>query len=154
MYEAFIDGAKEGFSTSIMIIPFLIAILVAISAFRTTGCMDYLVNAIGSLVALFGLDTSFVPALPVGLMKTLSGGGARGLMVDVMKTYGADSFQGRLASIIQGSSETTFYVLAVYFGSVGIKKPRYAIVCGLIADVVGLIAAIFLAYLFFGHTIK
>jgi spore maturation protein SpmB len=116
--------------------------------------MDYLVNAIGSLVALFGLDTSFVPALPVGLMKTLSGGGARGLMVDVMKTYGADSFQGRLASIIQGSSETTFYVLAVYFGSVGIKKPRYAIVCGLIADFVGLIAAIFLAYLFFGHTIK
>jgi spore maturation protein SpmA len=154
VYEAFIDGAKEGFSTSIMIIPFLIAILVAISAFRTTGCMDYLVNAIGSLVALFGLDTSFVPALPVGLMKTLSGGGARGLMVDVMKTYGADSFQGRLASIIQGSSETTFYVLAVYFGSVGIKKPRYAIVCGLIADFVGLIAAIFLAYLFFGHTIK
>ena len=154
VYEAFIDGAKEGFSTSIMIIPFLIAILVAISTFRTTGCMDYVVNAIGSLVALSGLDTSFVPALPVGLMKTLSGGGARGLMVDVMKTYGADSFQGRLASIIQGSSETTFYVLAVYFGSVGIKKPRYAIVCGLIADVVGLIAAIFLAYLFFGHTIK
>jgi spore maturation protein SpmB len=154
VYEAFIDGAKEGFSTSIMIIPFLIAILVAISTFRTTGCMDYVVNAIGSLVALSGLDTSFVPALPVGLMKTLSGGGARGLMVDVMKTYGADSFQGRLASIIQGTSETTFYVLAVYFGSVGIKKPRYAIICGLIADLVGLIAAIFLAYLFFGHTIK
>ncbi|WP_276362628.1 spore maturation protein [Daejeonella sp. H1SJ63] len=154
VYEAFIDGAKEGFSTSVMIIPFLIAILVAISAFRTTGCMDYVVNAIGSLVALFGLDTSFVPALPVGLMKTLSGGGARGLMVDVMTTYGADSFQGRLASIIQGSSETTFYVLAVYFGSVGIKKPRYALMCGLIADLAGLIAAIFLAYLFFGHTIQ
>ncbi|MDP3469990.1 MAG: nucleoside recognition domain-containing protein [Daejeonella sp.] len=153
VYEAFIDGAKEGFSTSIMIIPFLIAILVAISAFRTTGCMDYVVNAIGSLVALFGLDTSFVPALPVGLMKTLSGGGARGLMVDVMTTYGADSFQGRLASVIQGSSETTFYVLAVYFGSVGIKKPRYALVCGLFADLIGLIAAIFLTYLFFGHTI-
>jgi len=154
VYEAFIDGAKEGFGTSIMIIPFLIAILVAISAFRTTGCMDYVVNAIGAVVAGMGLDTSFVPALPVGLMKTLSGGGARGLMVDVMTTYGADSFQGRLASVIQGSSETTFYVLAVYFGSVGIKKPRYAIVCGLIADLVGLIAAIFLTYLFFGHTIK
>jgi spore maturation protein SpmB len=154
VYEVFIDGAKEGFTTSVMIIPFLIAILVAISAFRTTGCMDYVVNAIGSFVALFGADTSFVPALPVGLMKTLSGGGARGLMVDVMKTYGADSFQGRLACVIQGSTETTFYILAVYFGSVGIKKPRYALVCGLIADFVGVIAAILLAYLFFGHTIK
>ncbi|MHB1177837.1 MAG: nucleoside recognition domain-containing protein [Daejeonella sp.] len=154
VYEAFIDGAKEGFTTSVMIIPFLIAILVAISAFRTTGCMDYVVNAIGSFVALFGADTSFVPALPVGLMKTLSGGGARGLMVDVMKTYGADSFQGRLACIIQGSTETTFYILAVYFGSVGIKKPRYALVCGLIADFVGVIAAILLAYMFFGSTIK
>lgn len=153
-YEAFIDGAKEGFTTSVMIIPYLIAILVAISAFRITGCMDYVVNAIGSAVAAFGLDTSFVPALPVGLMKTLSGGGARGLMVDVMKTYGADSFEGRLASIIQGSTETTFYVLAVYFGSVNIKKPRYALVCGLIADLVGLIAAIILAYVFFGDTIK
>ncbi|WP_304068590.1 nucleoside recognition domain-containing protein [Pedobacter glucosidilyticus] len=150
VYDAFIDGAKEGFSTAVMIIPFLIAILVAISAFRNTGCMDYLVNGIGSLVALAGLDTSFVPALPVGLMKTLSGGGARGLMVDVMTTYGADSFQGRLASIIQGSSETTFYVLAVYFGSVGIKNTRHALVCGLVADFVGLIAAIFLAYIFFG----
>ena len=152
VYEAFIDGAKEGFSTSVMIIPFLIAILVAISAFRTTGCMDYVVNAIGSFVALFGADTSFVPALPVGLMKTLSGGGARGLMVDVMKTYGADSFEGRLACIIQGSTETTFYILAVYFGSVGIKKPRYALVCGLIADFVGVVAAILLAYMFFGST--
>lgn len=149
VYEAFIDGAKEGFQTAVMIIPFLIAILVAISAFRTTGCMDYLVNGIASLVAAAGLDTSFVPALPVGLMKSLSGGGARGLMIDVMKTYGADSFQGRLACIIQGSTETTFYILAVYFGSVGIKKTRYAIACGLIADFVGLIAAIFLAYMFF-----
>lgn len=154
VYEAFIDGAKEGFSTSVMIIPFLIAILVAISAFRTTGCMDYVVNAIGSFVALFGLDTSFVPALPVGLMKTLSGGGARGLMVDVMKTYGADSFEGRLACIMQGSTETTFYILAVYFGSVGIKKSKYALVCGLIADFVGVVAAILLAYLFFGQTIS
>ncbi|HXH99885.1 MAG TPA: nucleoside recognition domain-containing protein [Sphingobacteriaceae bacterium] len=154
VYEAFIDGAKEGFQTSVMIIPFLIAILVAISAFRTTGCMDYLVNSIGVVVAACGLDTSFVPALPVGLMKTLSGGGARGLMVDVMKTYGADSFEGRLASIIQGSTETTFYVLAVYFGSVDIKKPRYALVCGLIADLVGLIAAIILGYVFFGYMLK
>jgi spore maturation protein SpmA len=149
VYDAFIDGAKEGFQTSVMIIPFLVAILVAISAFRTTGCMDYVVNAIASVAAAAGLDTAFVPALPVGLMKTLSGGGARGLMVDVMKTYGADSFQGRLASIIQGSTETTFYVLAVYFGSVGIKKTRHALVCGLIADLVGLIAAIILAYIFF-----
>lgn len=149
VYEAFIDGAKEGFKTSVMIIPFLIAILVAISAFRATGCMDYLVNGIGSLVAACGLDTAFVPALPVGIMKTLSGSGARGLMVDVMTTYGADSFQGRLASIIQGSTETTFYVLAVYFGSVNIKRPRYALTCGLIADLIGLIAAIFIAYIFF-----
>lgn len=150
VYDAFIDGAKEGFSTAVMIIPFLIAILVAISAFRTTGCMDYIVNMIGSLASWCGLDTRFVPALPVGLMKTLSGGGARGLMVDVMQTYGVDSFQGRLASIIQGSSETTFYVLAVYFGSVGIKNTRYALTCGLIADFVGLVAAIVLAYIFFG----
>ncbi|MEJ6981508.1 nucleoside recognition domain-containing protein [Pedobacter sp. P351] len=149
VYEAFIDGAKEGFSTAVMIIPFLIAILVAISAFRTTGCMDFIVNGIASVVAAAGLDTAFVPALPVGLMKTLSGGGARGLMIDVMKTYGADSFQGRLACIIQGSTETTFYVLAVYFGSVGIKRTRYAIACGLIADFVGLIAAIFIGYIFF-----
>ncbi|MGJ1387633.1 nucleoside recognition domain-containing protein [Sphingobacterium spiritivorum] len=150
VYDAFIDGAKEGFQTSVMIIPFLIAILVAISAFRTTGCMDYIVNGIGSAFAAMGFDTRFVPALPVGLMKTLSGGGARGLMVDVMTTYGADSFQGRLASVIQGSSETTFYVLAVYFGSVGIKNTRHALTCGLIADAVGLIAAIIIAYIFFG----
>ena len=150
VYDAFIDGAKEGFSTAVMIIPFLIAILVAISAFRTTGCMDYIVNGVGSLIAALGLDTRFVPALPVGMMKTLSGGGARGLMVDVMQTYGVDSFQGRLASIMQGSSETTFYVLAVYFGSVGIKNTKHALVCGLIADLVGIIAAIILAYLFFG----
>lgn len=149
VYEAFIDGAKEGFQTAVMIIPFLIAILAAISVFRTTGCMDYLVNGIAFVVASFGLDTSFVPALPVGLMKPLSGGGARGLMIDVMKTYGADSFQGRLACIIQGSTETTFYILAVYFGSVGITKSKYAIACGLIADLVGLIAAIVLAYIFF-----
>ncbi|TJZ63143.1 hypothetical protein FAZ15_02280 [Sphingobacterium olei] len=150
VYDSFIEGAKEGFKTSVMIIPFLIAILVAISAFRTTGCMDYIVDGIGSIVSYFGLDTRFVPTLPVGFMKTLSGGGARGLMIDIMETYGVDSFQGRLASIIQGSSETTFYVLAVYFGSVGIKNTKYALTCGLIADLVGLIAAIFLAYIFFG----
>ncbi len=150
VYNSFIEGAKEGFTTAVMIIPFLIAILVAISAFRTTGCMDYIVGGIEHAVAFFGLDTRFVPALPVGLMKTLSGGGARGLMVDIMQTYGVDSFQGRLASIIQGSSETTFYVLAVYFGSVGIKNTKYALTCGLVADLVGLIAAIILAYIFFG----
>lgn len=149
VYEAFIEGAKEGFGVAITIIPYLVAILVAISAFRTTGCMDYLVNGIGSLVAAMGLNTDFVPALPVGLMKTLSGSGARGLMVDVMKTYGVDSFQGKLASIIQGSTETTFYVLAVYFGSVNIKRTRHALACGLFADLVGLIAAILIAYAFF-----
>jgi len=149
VYEAFIEGAKDGFQTAITIIPYLIAILVAISAFRTTGCMDYIVNGIGYFVAAMGLDTAFVPVLPVGLMKTLSGGGARGLMVDVMKEYGVDSFQGYLASIIQGSTETTFYVLAVYFGSVNIKKTRYALTCGLIADLVGLVAAIIIAYLTF-----
>ncbi len=149
VYDAFIDGAKEGFQTSVMIIPYLIAILVAVGAFRVTGGMDYIVNGISYVVAACGLDTSFVPALPVGLMKPLSGGGARGLMVDVMKTYGADSFEGRLASIIQGSTETTFYVLAVYFGSVNIKNTRYALICGLIADLTGLIAAITVAYIFF-----
>lgn len=147
VYEAFIEGAKDGFQTAVTIIPYLIAILIAISVFRTTGCMDYIVNGIGYLVAAVGLNTDFVPVLPVGLMKSLSGGGARGLMVDVMKTYGVDSFQGYLASIIQGSTETTFYVLAVYFGSVNIRKTRYALACGLIADLVGLIAAIIIAYL-------
>jgi spore maturation protein SpmA len=150
VYEAFVEGAKDGFSTSVQIIPYLIAILVAISVFRTTGGMDFLVNGIGYLVNLAGLDDRFVPALPVGLMKTLSGGGARGLMVDVMKTYGVDSFEGKLASIIQGSTETTFYVLAVYFGSVNIKNSRYAVTCGLIADIVGLIGAILVGYAFFG----
>jgi len=150
VYDAFIDGAKEGFGTAVMIIPFLIAILVAISAFRTTGCMDFIVDGIGYAFSATGLDTRFVPALPVGLMKTLSGGGARGLMVDVMQTYGVDSFQGRLACVMQGSSETTFYVLAVYFGSVGIKNTRYALTCGLIADLAGIIGAIAVGYAFFG----
>ena len=131
------------------IIPYLIAMLIAISVFRSSGCMAYVIDAIRSAVLTLGLNDDFVPALPVGLMKTLSGSGARGLMIDVMTTYGVDSFQGRLAAIIQGSTETTFYVLAVYFGSVNISKTRYALACGLIADAVGLIGAIGIAYLFY-----
>ena len=149
VYEAFVDGAKEGFGVAIQIVPYLIAILVAISVFRSTGCMDYLVGAIGAVVVALGLNADFVPALPVGLMKTLSGSGARGLMVDVMKAYGVDSFQGKLAAIIQGSTETTFYVLAVYFGSVNIRKTRYALSCGLFADFVGLVGAILVGYAFY-----
>lgn len=149
VYESFVDGAKEGFGVAVQIVPYLIAMLAAISIFRTSGCMDYLVGAIRSAVLALGLDADFVPALPVGLMKTLSGSGARGLMVDVMRTYGVDSFQGRLAAIIQGSTETTFYVLAVYFGSVNITRTRYAVACGLIADFVGLIGAIVIGYLFY-----
>ena len=148
-YEAFVDGAKEGFGVAVQIIPYLIAMLTAISVFRTSGCMDYLVDAIRRIVIAGGLNADFVPALPVGLMKILSGSGARGLMVDVMSTYGVDSFQSKLAAIIQGSTETTFYVLAVYFGSVNITKTRYALACGLIADVVGLVGAIFIAYAFY-----
>jgi spore maturation protein SpmA len=150
VYETFVEGAKEGFITSVQIIPYLIAILVAIAVFRAVGGMDYIVQTIAYAVSAIGLDDRFVPALPVGIMKTLSGSGARGLMVDVMKTYGVDSFQGKLASIIQGSTETTFYVLAVYFGSVNIKKSRYALTCGLIADLAGLIGAILVGYAFFG----
>jgi spore maturation protein SpmB len=141
VYESFVEGAKEGFGVAVQIIPYLIAMLVAISVFRTTGCMDYVIGGIRSVVLAFGLNDDFVPALPVGLMKTFSGSGARGLMVDVMTTYGVDSFQGKLAAIIQGSTETTFYVLAVYFGSVNITKTRYALACGLIADAVGLVGA-------------
>ena len=148
-YEAFIEGAKEGFGVAVQIIPYLVAMLAAISVFRTSGCMDYLIDGIRTVVIAAGLDADFVPALPVGLMKTLSGSGARGLMVDVMNVYGVDSFQGKLAAIIQGSTETTFYVLAVYFGSVNITKTRYALTCGLIADVAGLIGAIFIAYAFY-----
>jgi spore maturation protein SpmA len=149
VYGAFVEGAKEGFTVAVTLIPYLIAMLAAISVFRSTGCMDYVTAAIAGLVGLLGLNTDFVPALPVGLMKTLSGSGARGLMVDVMKTYGVDSFQGRLAAIIQGSTETTFYVLAVYFGSVNVKKTRYALGCGLFADAVGLIGAIIVGYAFY-----
>jgi len=149
VYEAFVDGAKDGFGVAVQIIPYLIAMLVAISVFRSTGCMDYLVRGIAAVVGALGLPTDFVPALPVGLMKTLSGSGARGLMVDVLKTYGVDSFEGKLASIIQGSTETTFYVLAVYFGSVNIRRTRYALTCGLIADFVGVAGAIVVGYMFY-----
>ncbi|NDG54594.1 MAG: hypothetical protein EBX56_01275 [Betaproteobacteria bacterium] len=140
VYESFVDGAKEGFSVAVQIIPYLVAMLVAISVFRNSGCMDYIVHGIGSIVRELGWDDRFVAVLPVGLMKVLSGSGARGLMVDVMKTYGVDSFEGQLAAIIQGSTETTFYVLAVYFGSVNIRKTRHALACALWADLIGLIA--------------
>lgn len=149
VYESFIDGAKEGFNVAVGIIPYMIAILMAIGVFRASGAMDFMVDGIGKLVALLGINTEFVDALPTAFMKPLSGSGARGMMIDAMRTYGADSFVGRLTSIIQGSTETTFYILAVYFGSVGIKKTRYALGCGLIADAVGVIAAISIGYLFF-----
>ncbi|WP_353236326.1 nucleoside recognition domain-containing protein [Diaphorobacter ruginosibacter] len=147
VYDAFIDGAKEGFGVAVQIIPYLIAILVAIGVFRAAGCMDAVLAAIGAAVGALGLDTGFLPALPVGLMKILSGAGARGLMIDVLQTYGVDSFAGRLAAIVQGSTETTFYVLAAYFGSVGVKHARHALACALIADAVGLISAIGVGYL-------
>lgn len=150
VYDAFIEGAKEGFATAIKIIPFLVAILVGIGIFRASGAMDMLVDGISSLVAWMGFDTRFADALPTAFMKPLSGSGSRGLMIDAMTTHGADSFVGRLACTFQGSTDTTFYILAVYFGSVGIKNSRYAVVCGLIADLVGTIAAIMVAYLFFG----
>ncbi len=149
VYDAFIDGAKDGFKTAIGIIPYLIAILVAIGVFRASGAMDYVVDGVTWLVSLTGLNADWVPALPTALMRPLSGSGARGLMVDTMVQYGADSFVGRLVSIVQGSTDTTFYIIAVYFGSVHIKDTRYAVVCGLIADFFGILAAILLGYLFF-----
>lgn len=149
VYDTFIEGAKDGFKTSVTIIPYLVTMLVAISAFRVTGCMDFVTDGIGAFFAMLGMNTEFVPVLPVGLMKTLSGGAARGLMIDILKHDGPDSFVGRLASIIQGSTETTFYVLALYFGSVNIKNTRHALACGLIADIVGLIGAIVVGYIFF-----
>ncbi|MBK9356259.1 MAG: spore maturation protein [Bacteroidales bacterium] len=149
VYESFIEGAKEGFNISIRIIPYLVAILVAVGVFRACGAMDFLVQGIGSGFAALGMNTDFVDALPTAFMKPLSGSGARGMMVDTMKTYGADSFAGRLSCIFQGAADTTFYIVAVYFGSVGIKKTRYAITAGLLADLAGVIAAIFVAYLFF-----
>jgi len=149
VYESFIDGAKEGFSISIRIIPYLIAILVGVGVFRASGAMDYLINDIGKVFSFFGVNTDFVAALPTAFMKPLSGSGARGMMVDTMNTFGADSFAGRLSCVFQGTTDTTFYILAVYFGSVGIKKTRYALTCGLIADFAGIVAAVFIAYLFF-----
>ena len=149
MYESFIEGAKDGFQVAIGIIPYLIAILVAIGMFRASGAMNMLIDGIAWLVGLTGVNTDFVGALPTALMKPLSGSGARGMMVDAMTLHGADSFVGRLSSVIQGSTDTTFYILAVYFGSVGIKKTRYALTCGLIADFVGIVAAILIGYLFF-----
>ena len=149
VYDAFIEGAKDGFSTAVRIIPYLIAILVGIGVFRASGAMDMLVRGIAWIVASLGGDTDFVAALPTALMKPLSGSGARGMMVDAMSTYGADSFVGRLSCVFQGSTDTTFYVLAVYFGSVGIRYTRHAVACGLLADLAGIIAAIALCYIFF-----
>jgi len=149
VYDAFIEGAKDGFKTAIMIIPYLIAILVAIGVFRTSGALEWIISVISWAFRQMGFNTDFIAALPTALMKPLSGSGARGMMVDTMKIYGADSFVGRVACTIQGSADTTFYILAVYFGSVGIKNTRYALTCGLIADFVGIVAAIAMAYLFF-----
>ncbi len=150
VYDAFIEGAKEGFQTAVRIIPYLVAILVAIGVFRASGAMDMLVGGIKGLVAACGGNTAFVEALPTALMKPLSGSGARGMMVDTMTTYGPDSFVGRLSCLFQGSTDTTFYILAVYFGSINIKYTRHAVTCGLLADLCGVIAAITLAYMFFG----
>ena len=150
VYEAFIEGGKEGFNVAIRIIPYLVAVLVAIGVFRASGTLDLLVNGVSRMFAALGLRTDWIPALPTALMKPLSGSGARGMMVDAMKTYGADSFVGRLACTFQGATDTTFYILALYFGSVGVRKTRHAVACGLIADLAGVVAAIFVAYLFWG----
>lgn len=149
VYDAFIDGAKDGFKIAVKIIPYLVAILVAIGVFRASGAMDEMIHFIAAGLNLVGMNTDFVEALPTAFMKPLSGSGARGMMVDAMSTYGADSFVGKVASTVQGATDTTFYIIAVYFGSVGIKHTRYAVTCGLIADFVGIIASILLAYLFF-----
>lgn len=149
VYDAFIEGAKDGFSTAVRIIPYLVAILVGIGVFRASGAMDMLIDGVRWVVEVCGLNTDFVGALPTALMKPLSGSGARGMMVDAMQTYGADSFVGRLACIFQGSTDTTFYILAVYFGSVGIRYTRHAVACGLLADLAGVIAAIAICYMFF-----
>lgn len=149
VYDAFIEGAKEGFTTAVRIIPYLVAILVGIGVFRASGAMDMLIDGIKWLVSTLGGNTDFVGALPTALMKPLSGSGARGMMVDAMTTYGADSFVGRLACVFQGSTDTTFYILAVYFGSVGIRYTRHAVACGLLADLAGIVAAIAICYMFF-----
>lgn len=149
VYDAFIEGAKEGFTTAVRIIPYLVAILVGIGVFRASGAMDMLIDGIKWLVSTLGGNTDFVGALPTAFMKPLSGSGARGMMVDAMTTYGADSFVGRLACVFQGSTDTTFYILAVYFGSVGIRYTRHAVACGLLADLAGIVAAIAICYMFF-----
>lgn len=149
VYDAFVEGAKEGFTTAVRIIPYLVAILVAIGLFRASGAMDMLINGVATLVKALGGNSDFVGALPTALMKPLSGSGARGMMVDAMTTYGADSFVGRLSCVFQGSTDTTFYILAVYFGSVGIRYTRHAVACGLLADLAGVIAAIAICYMFF-----
>ena len=151
-YEAFVEGAKEGFHTAVMVIPYLVAILVGVAVFRSSGAMDLVMNGISWVLACFGIGNDVVPALPTAFMKPLSGGGARGMMIDAMKTFGADSFAGRLSSMFQGATDTTFYIIAVYFGSVGIKKTRHALTCALISDAVGIISAIAIAYLFFPPT--
>ena len=149
VYDAFIEGAKDGFQTAVRIIPYLVAILVGIGVFRASGAMDMLIEGIKWSVSAVGGDTEFVGALPTALMKPLSGSGARGMMVDAMTTYGADSFVGRLSCVFQGSTDTTFYILAVYFGSVGIRYTRHAVACGLLADLAGIIAAVAICYMFF-----
>lgn len=150
VYDAFVEGAKDGFQTAVRIIPYLVAILVAIGVFRASGAMDMVIGGVGAAVEACGLDSDFVAALPTALMKPLSGSGARGMMVDAMATYGADSFVGRLSCIFQGSTDTTFYILAVYFGSVGVRHTRHAVTCGLMADLAGMLAAIAIGYMFFG----
>lgn len=150
VYDAFIEGAKDGFTTAVRIIPYLVAILVGIGVFRASGAMDMLIDGIKWIVATLGGNTDFVGALPTALMKPLSGSGARGMMVDAMTTYGADSFVGRLSCIFQGSTDTTFYILAVYFGSVGVRYTRHAVACGVLADLAGVVAAIAICYMFFG----
>lgn len=150
IFKAFIDGAKDGFKTAVSIIPYLIAILVGIGVFRASGAMDFLMEGIRSLVGLTGMDTRWVNGIPTALMKPLSGSGARGMMIDAMQTFGADSFAGRLSSVLQGATDTTFYIVAVYYGAVNIKNTRYTVQYSLLADLAGVIAAIFVAYLFFG----
>jgi len=150
LYESFVDGAKDGFKTAVGIIPYLVAMLVGIGVFRASGALDLVLDGVRSVVGGAGVDTGWVDALPTALMKPLSGSGARGMLIETMNAHGADSFAGRVASVVQGSTETTFYVLAVYFGAVKLKHSRHAAACGLAADAAGIIAAILVSYLFFG----
>jgi spore maturation protein SpmA len=149
VYEAFIEGAKSGVDTALKVIPYLIAMLVGIAVFRASGAMGYLVSGVAHLIEMAGMNTDFVPSLPTAFMKPLSGSGAKGMMIETMKTYGADSFVGRISCVFQGAADTTFYIVALYFGSVGVKNTRYAITAGLIADLAGVIAAIYISYIFF-----